>query len=171
MSTPIKAGDKFPDGVKFEHAPITDPDPKACGMPHEFDASKEFKGKKVVLVSVPGAFTPGCHAHHIPPYIESYDKLAAKGVELVVVIASNDSFVMNAWGKASGAGPDSKILFMSDTKTKFSSQIGWMAGVGDRNARWAMIVEKDGSVSYAEKEAGGLGEVKVSGADAVLAKL
>lgn len=80
-------------------------------MPQLYDASNEFAGKRVVLVSVPGAFTPvsalveisfiidlwqGCQARHIPPYIENIDKLASKGVDLVVVIASNDAFVMAA---------------------------------------------------------------------------
>lgn len=94
-------------------APITDPDPTACGIPQTFDASKEFAGKKVVLVSVPGAFTPGCQAYHIPPYFSNLDKLLQKGVDLVVVIASNDAWVMAAWGKVNGAKEDSKIRFMS----------------------------------------------------------
>jgi len=62
-------------------------------MPQEYDASKEFAGKKVVLVSVPGAFTPGCQAFHIPPYLENLDKIVQKGVDIVLVIANND-----AWG-------------------------------------------------------------------------
>lgn len=130
MSKPLKQGDKFPEGVQFEcvpllvsdnhpitltyisnrWAPITDPDPTACGIPQVYDASKEFAGKKVVLVSVPGAFTPGCQALHIPPYIQSLDKLQSKGVDLVVVIASNDAWVMAAWGKVNGVKADSKIL-------------------------------------------------------------
>jgi alkyl hydroperoxide reductase 1 len=88
---------------------------------------------------------------HIPPYLQSEDKLAAKGVDLVVVIASNDPFVMNAWGKVNGCTKDSKVLFMSDSS--FSKNHGWMAGMGDRNGRWAAIIEKDGTVSYAENEA------------------
>jgi len=121
-------------------------------MPQEYNASKEFSGKKVVLVSVPGAFTPGCQAFHIPPYLQNIEKLAGKGVDLVVVIASNDAWVMSAWGKVNGVKGDAKTLFMSDTKTFFSKEYGWAAGMGDRNGRWAMIIEKDGSVSYAENE-------------------
>jgi len=130
-------------------------------MPQEYDAGKEFKGKKVVIVSVPGAFTPGCQAFHIPPYLQNLDKLQSQGVDLVVVIASNDAWVMSAWGKVNGVKGDSKILFMSDTKTFFSKAHGWEAGMGDRNGRWAMIVEKDGTVSYAENE-GNPREVTVS---------
>lgn len=133
-------------------APITDPDPTACGMPQTYDASKEFKGKKVVLVSVPGAFTPGCQAFHVPPYLSNIEKLTEKGVDLVVVIGFNDAWVMSAWGKVNGVKGDSKVQFMSDTKSFFSKNHGWDAGMGDRNGRWAMIIEKDGTVSYAENE-------------------
>ena len=104
-------------------------------MPQEYDASKEFKGKKVVLVSVPGAFTPSCQAMHIPPYMQNLDKLVSKGVDLVAIIASNDSWVMSAWGKVNGAKKDSKILFLSDSKTHLAQQIGWMAGMGYRNGK------------------------------------
>ena len=121
-------------------------------MPQEYDASKEWKGKKVVLVSVPGAFTPGCQARHLPPYITNVDKILEKGVDLVAVIASNDAWVMSAWGKVNGVKDTEKILFLSDTKTGYSKQIGWMAGMGDRNGRWAMVIEKDGTISYAEQE-------------------
>jgi len=167
---PLKAGDKFPEGVKFDWAPITDPDPTVCGIPQEYNASEEFKGKKVVLVSVPGAFTPGCSAYHLPPYMKNHDEILSKGVDLIGVIASNDAFVMNAWGKVNGAKPDSKIYFFSDTKSFFSKNYGWAAGMGDRNGRWAMIIEKDGTVSYAEVEKSPR-EVTVSGAEAILSKL
>lgn len=59
-----------------------------------------FKNKKVVLVAVPGAFTPTCQANHLPGFIQNIEALKAKGIEQVVVIASNDPFVMSAWGKA-----------------------------------------------------------------------
>ncbi|KAF1991669.1 AhpC/TSA family protein-like protein [Aulographum hederae CBS 113979] len=166
---PLKAGDSFPDGVKFEWAPITDEDPTACGLPQEYDASKEFKGKKVVIVSVPGAFTPGCQARHLPPYIQKVEDLKSKGVDLVVVIASNDAWVMNAWGKVNQIKGDTPILMMSDTKTFFSKNYGWAAGMGDRNGRWAMVID-DGKVVYAENESSP-GQVTVSGAEAVLSKL
>lgn len=129
-------------------------------MPQVFDASKEFAGKKVVLVSVPGAFTPGCQAFHIPPYFANLDKLLQKGVDLVVVIASNDSWVMAAWGKVNGAKEDTKIRFMSDTKSFFSKNYGW-DGPADRNGRWAMVIEKDGTISVADAEEGP-GNVTVS---------
>ena len=121
-------------------------------MPQEYNASQEWKGKKVVIVSVPGAFTPGCQARHLPPYITNIDKILEKGVDLVAVIAFNDAWVMSAWGKVNGVKDSEKILFLSDSKTQFSKEIGWMAGMGERNGRWAMVIEKDGTISYAEQE-------------------
>jgi alkyl hydroperoxide reductase 1 len=138
-------------------------------------------------VSVPGAFTPGCQALHLPPFIEKLPELKSKGVDIVAVIASNDAWVMNAWGKVNHVKGDD-ILFLSDTKTLFSKNHGWAAGMGDRNGRWAMIISSDGTVKYADVEkvpftlrelskavadslAQGPGQVTVSGADAVLSKL
>jgi alkyl hydroperoxide reductase 1 len=151
---PLKVGDSLPDGVKFEYvphhpsslhssptiklrlthprwAPITDSDPTACGRPQEYNASKEWANKKVVLFSVPGAFTPGCQAYHLPPYISQRSKFSEKGVDIVATIASNDAWVMNAWGKVNGVKGD-EVLFLSDTKTFFSKEHGWPAGMGDR---------------------------------------
>ncbi|KAM3447022.1 hypothetical protein MY3296_009107 [Beauveria thailandica] len=126
----------------------------------------EFKNKKVVLVSVPGAFTPTCSANHIPGFIAKTAELKAKGVDQVVVIACNDSWVMSAWGKANNIH-DEFIIFASDDDCKFSKSIGWMASP-DRTGRYALVIDH-GKVTYAELEpAGG---VTVSGADAILAKL
>ncbi|EOD52344.1 Rab protein geranylgeranyltransferase component A [Neofusicoccum parvum] len=166
---PLKVGDKFPEGVKFDWAPILEDDPTVCGRPQEFDANKEFDGKKIVLVSVPGAFTPGCQAFHVPPYIQKIDDLKAKGVDAVAIIASNDAFVMNAWGKVNKAN-GKPIYFLSDTKTFFSKTHAWQAGMGDRNGRWALVKEADGTISYIENESNP-SQVTVSGAEAVLAKL
>jgi len=71
-------------------------------MPITFKASEEFKDKKVVLFAVPGAFTPGCSVRHLPGYIEKMEEIRGKGVDLVCVLASNDAFVMSAWGKVNG---------------------------------------------------------------------
>jgi len=166
---PLQVGDSFPEGVKFEWAPITESDPTVCGRPQEYDASKEWSGKKVVLFSVPGAFTPGCQARHLPPYIEKLDELKGKGVDIVAVIAFNDAWVMNAWGKVNGVKEDG-ILFLSDTKTFFSKEYGWQADAGDRTGRWAMIIDKDGKILYADNEKVA-GAVDVSSAETVLSKL
>jgi len=167
---PLKPGDKFPSDIKFDWVPNDNLDPTSCGRPQEYDAGKEWKGKKVVLVSVPGAFTPGCQAKHLPPYIENLSKLKEKGVDIVAFIAYNDAFVMSAWGKVNKVEGDD-ILFLSDTKSHFAKNHAWLvAPNAERNGRWAMIIEKDGTVSYAEVETKP-GVISGSGAEAVLSKL
>ncbi|KAI2604772.1 Redoxin [Hypoxylon fragiforme] len=162
----LKAGDSFPDGVTFTYVPYN-PDQgsvTACGIPIKYDASKEFKEKKVVVVSVPGAFTPTCQNTHIQGYIEKLPQLKAAGVDQVLVIAYNDAFVMSAWAKANGVKDE--IIFASDDGAPFSTSIGWTLGA--RTARYAIVVDH-GKVIYAEKEPAK--DVTVSGVDAVLAKL
>ncbi|KAF3918143.1 Peroxiredoxin-2C [Dactylellina cionopaga] len=164
----LQVGDSFPSGVVFSYIPYTDEkaDITACGIPINYKASEEFAGKKVVLFSVPGAFTPGCSARHLPGYIENLQALKTKGVDIVIVVAYNDAFVMSAWAKANGVKNDD-IIFASDAGTTFSQKLGWT--VGERTARYALIID-DGKIVYAEKEQKP-GDVSVSGAEAVLAKL
>ncbi|KAK4944498.1 peroxiredoxin type-2 [Elasticomyces elasticus] len=165
----LKAGDKFPDDVVFSYVPYTEEaaDITACGIPINYNASKEWANKKVVLFSVPGAFTPGCSVRHLPGYIEKLEEIKGKKVDIVAVLAYNDAFVMSAWAKANGIkNREEDILFLSDPETKFSKSIGW--NLGERTARYALIID-NGKVVYAEKEPGR--DVTVSGALAVLAKL
>ncbi|MCJ1336720.1 hypothetical protein MMC09_001998 [Bachmanniomyces sp. S44760] len=166
--TGLKAGDSFPEGVEFTYVPydVEKSSITTSGSPKPYEASKEFADKKVVLFAVPGAFTPGCSARHLPGYTENLSKLKAKGVDIVAALAFNDPFVMNAWSKANGVKND-EIFFFTDTETKFSKSIGW--NLGDRTARYVLIID-NGKITYAEKE-NSPSEVTVSGADAVLAKL
>ena len=167
MPAPIQAGVPFPPGVTFTYIPPTgDLDLTACGLPQKYDASKEFSNKKVVLVAVPGAFTPTCQEQHVKSYIERLPELKAAGVDQVVFIASNDQFVMAAWGKANGVKDDS-ILFASDAGLEFSKSIGW--DNGERTQRYAIVVDH-GKVVYADVETV-RGSIEKSGAEAVLAKL
>jgi len=163
----LKVGDSFPGGVTFSYVPYTpeNGDITSCGIPINYDASKEWANKKVVLFAVPGAFTPSCSAKHLPGYIENLAALKGKGVDIVAVIAFNDAWVMSAWGKANNIKDDS-ILFLSDPETKFSKAHGWT--MGERTGRYAMVID-NGKVTYAENEPGR--EVTVSSAEAVLAKL
>ena len=131
-----------------------------------FNASKEFANKKVVLFAVPGAFTPGCSVRHLPGFITALPQIKEKGVDLVAVVAYNDAFVMSAWAKANEVKNDD-ILFLADDGGKFGKTVGWT--LGDRLARFAMIVD-NGEIKYLEREQSP-GEVTVSGAEAVLAKL
>ncbi|OJD12384.1 hypothetical protein AJ78_07009 [Emergomyces pasteurianus Ep9510] len=164
---PLKAGDDFPAGVKFSYIPWHEDKGEitACGIPQTYDASKEWADKKVVLFAVPGAFTPSCSENHLPGYIANLQKIKAKGVDVIAVIAFNDAFVMSAWGKANKVtGND--ILFLSDVETAFSKSIGWT--MGERTGRYALIIDH-GKVVYAEKEPGR--GVTVSSAETVLSKL
>lgn len=78
----------------------------SCGIPTNYNASKEWADKKVVLFAVPGAFTPGCSVKHLPGYIENLKDFKGKAVDVVAVLAFNDAWVMSAWGKANGIKGD-----------------------------------------------------------------
>lgn len=106
------------------------------------------QGKKVVIIAVPGAFTPTCSNHHLPGYVEHADKIKSKGVDTIACVSMNDAFVMAAWGKDQGVGD--KVLMLADSDGEFTKGIGQEVdlerlGLGVRSQRYAMIVE-DGVV-------------------------
>ncbi len=129
-----------------------------------------FKGKKVVLFAVPGAFTPGCSLTHLPGYVVLADQIKAKGVDTIVCMAVNDAFVMDAWGKAQNAD---EIQMLADGNGEFTRALGLELdasgyGMGQRSQRFALVAE-DGVVSrLAVEPAGG---VDVSAAEKILAVL
>jgi peroxiredoxin len=108
-----------------------------------------FKGKKVVLFAVPGAFTPTCHKNHMPGFVKNADAIKAKGVDAIAVTGVNDVFVMDAWKKASGA--DGKIdYFLADGNADFAKAVdltfdGSAPGLGTRSKRYCMLID-DGVV-------------------------
>jgi peroxiredoxin len=158
----IKVGDKMPAG-KFTR--MTQDGPQKLG------SDELFKGKTVVLFSVPGAFTPTCDAKHLPGYVGLADQLKKKGVDTIACTAVNDVFVMNAWGKAGGVGD--KILMLADGNAEYVKALGLELdatgyGMGLRGQRFAIIV-KDGVATHVNIEAPG--EFKVSAADYVLKQL
>ncbi|THH27138.1 hypothetical protein EUX98_g7047 [Antrodiella citrinella] len=170
----IKVGDTLPTGTTFLHIPYQPEESFAsCGIPVKVKTAEEWKGKKVVLVSVPGAFTSTCHQTHLPPYLEKSEEFKGKGVDVIAVFAANDPFVMSGWSKVSGL--KDKVLSLSDPEATFAKQIGWDIdlsgrgiGLGTRVARGAIVLD-DLKVVYVEREPGT--DVSVSGADAVLAAL
>ena len=128
-------------------------------------------GKRVVLFAVPGAFTPTCHAKHVPSYLEHLDALTAKGVDTVACVAVNDAFVLDAWARACGA--EGKLTLLSDGNATFTKAVGLDFdgsgfGLGTRSKRYSMLVE-DGVVKALNVDAPG--EFKVSSAQAVLETL
>ncbi|KAJ3482703.1 hypothetical protein NLI96_g6799 [Meripilus lineatus] len=171
MAPTIKVGDTIPKGT-FQYIPSSPETDSlaACGIPIAL-STDEWKGKKVVLVSVPGAFTPTCHVNHLPPFLEKYEEFKGKGVDVIAVVAANDAFVMSGWSKATGL--KDKILALSDKYAEWSASLGLSLdlsglGLGTRTNRYAIILD-DLVVKYVEVEpAPG---VTVSGAEAVLAAL
>ncbi|WFD45368.1 peroxiredoxin type-2 [Malassezia psittaci] len=164
-------GTQIPD-TNFAYVPYSAEleDSKACGIPTSFQSQSQWKGKKVVIVAVPGAFTPTCTANHIPPFVEKYDQLKKKGVDEIVVIAANDPFVMSAWGVSQQA--KDHLIFAQDVNCEFSKHFDATLdlsdkGMGLRTARYAMVVD-DLKVQYFGLDSG---ELSKSSAEAVLSHL
>jgi peroxiredoxin len=157
----IAVGDKLPD-VKLVKA--TENGPEAV------QSVDYFKGKRVALFSVPGAFTPTCSAKHLPGFVEKADELKAKGIDEIVGTAVNDPFVMGAWNKASGS---SDITMLADGNADFAKAVGLTMdgsgfGLGLRGQRFSMVVN-DGVVEQLHVEAPG--EFKVSSAEYLIENL
>ena len=129
-----------------------------------------FKGRKVVLFSVPGAFTPTCSAKHLPGYVENMDAFKAKGVDLACM-SVNDAFVMDAWGKNQNVPPE--LTMLADGNGAFAEALGLKFdasafGMGERAQRFALYAD-DGIVKVLHVEAPG--EFRVSSAEAMLAAI
>ncbi|EKM77804.1 hypothetical protein AGABI1DRAFT_93140 [Agaricus bisporus var. burnettii JB137-S8] len=169
----LKVGDTIPEGT-FKYVPYSPElaDNSATGTPQDYNITAEWKGKKVVVVSVPGAFTPTCHQQHLPPFIQNYPQFVQKGVDILVVISANDPFVTSAWGRISGS-PD-KIIYASDMDASWSNKLGLATdqlskvGFGVRTQRYALVVD-DLKVTFIASE-GGLG-LEHSSAEKILAHL
>jgi peroxiredoxin len=135
----IKIGDRLPDisfkVMKGDH-------------PHDYSVAELFKNKRVLLVAVPGAFTPTCHRNHLPGYLTHADEILKKSIDKIYVTGVNDVYVMDAWREASKAG--NKITFLADGSADFAKAVGLTLdasahGLGLRSLRYAMIVD-DGVV-------------------------
>ena len=117
--------------------------------PEKIPYADLFAGRKVVLVGMPGAFTPTCHRNHLPGFLENRDAILAKGADEIVVLTTNDTHVLKAWAEASG-GRD-KVRFVSDGNAEFIQKTGLAndssaRGMGTRSKRFAMIVD-DGAIT------------------------
>ncbi len=158
----IKSGDRMPSGTL-----------KTMTRDGIKDVTTDelFKGKKVVLFSVPGAFTPTCDAKHLPGFVELAGQIKAKGVDTIACMAVNDVFVMNAWGKSSNVGD--KVMMLADGNGDYAKALGLEMdgrgfGMGTRGQRFAVVVE-DGVAKQVNVEAPK--EFKVSAAEYVLGQL
>ncbi len=139
--------------------------------PKKITTDELFKGKKVVVFALPGAFTPTCSAKHLPGFVNHADKLKAKGVDTIACLSVNDAYVMDAWGKQQHA--DGKVTMLADGNGDFSKAVGLTMdaakyGMGLRAQRYAIVVE-NGVVKTLNVEAPGAFEV--SSAEAVLKAL
>ncbi|ABY30987.1 MULTISPECIES: peroxiredoxin [Methylorubrum] len=127
-----------------------------------------FKGRRVVLVGVPGAFTPACHRNHLPGFVAKREEILARGIDAIAVTSVNDIFVLNAWQQQSGA---EGIEFLADGNAEFAKAIGLEMdgsgfGLGPRSQRYAMLVD-DGVVRILNVE-DTPSKAEVSGAEALL---
>lgn len=157
----IQVGDRLPD-VPITIATAEGPKPTTTG---EF-----FKGKRIALFAVPGAFTPTCSARHLPSYVEKADELKKNGVDEIACISVNDPFVMAAWGQRDGSDD---ITMLADGNGDFAESTGLTMdgskfGLGKRSQRYSMIVD-DGVVEQLNVEAPG--EYRASSAEHMLDQL
>jgi peroxiredoxin (alkyl hydroperoxide reductase subunit C) len=159
----IKVGDTIPS------MKLMTPGPDG---PREISTDEIFRGKKVVLFAVPGAFTPTCSAKHLPGFIEHAQALRAKGVDTIACLAVNDAFVLRAWAKDNGI-EDGSIVMLADGSATFTKALGLeldlvARGLGVRSQRFALVAE-DGKVMHLGVEQPG--GFEVSRAEAIIAAL
>jgi peroxiredoxin len=157
----IQVGDRLPD-VPLAIATAEGPQPTTSG--------EYFKGKRVALFAVPGAFTPTCSARHLPSYVEKAQDLKGKGIDEIACISVNDPFVMQAWGERDASGD---ITMLADGNGAFADAVGLVMdgskfGMGKRSQRYSMIVD-DGVVQQVNVEAPG--EYRASSAEHMLDQL
>jgi peroxiredoxin len=158
----LKVGDKVPSATFTVFGP---------DGPGPITTDELFKGKKVALFAVPGAFTPTCSAKHLPGFKQHAAELKAKGVDTIACVSVNDVFVMKAWGDDQGVGDD--VVMLADGNGDFTRAVGLELdasrfGMGPRSQRYSLVVD-DGVVKDVNVEQGG--EFKVSSAEYMLAQL
>ncbi|MBS0282803.1 MAG: peroxiredoxin [Proteobacteria bacterium] len=157
----ISVGDKLPKTTLVK---------ATANGPEAVDSEDYFKGRRVALFAVPGAFTPTCSAKHLPGFVDKEAELKGKGIDEVACTAVNDPFVMGAWAKSADADG---ITMLADGNGDFAEAIGLTMdgskfGLGKRSQRYSMVVN-DGVVEQLNVEAPG--EFKVSTAEHMLASI
>ena len=145
----IKVDDCFPDVTFFQ---LED------GNPKTFKSSQIFNEKKIILVSVPGAFTPTCSNEHLPGYVKLYDEFKKKGIDDIYFVAANDPFVMEAWINSTS---ERKIKYLADSNFELLDATGLemdltVAGLGKRLSRFAIFIDNGLIKKIFDEEGGGL---------------
>jgi len=159
----IKVGDRLPE-AKFIVMTEEGPKPKTT--------DEIFKGKKVALFAVPGAYTGTCHKMHMPSVFQNASAIKAKGVDTIAVVSVNDAFVMKAWKRDTDFNDEA--IYLADGNADFAKALGVEFdgsghGLGTRSKRYSMLVE-DGVVKMFNLEPNP-GKVEVSGGDTLLGQL
>jgi glutaredoxin/glutathione-dependent peroxiredoxin len=155
-------------GEKLPKANLVKASPEG---PQPIDSEDYFRGRRIALFSVPGAFTPTCSARHLPGFVDRVDELRAKGVDEVACVAVNDAFVLQAWAESAGAV--GKVTMLADGNGDWARAMGLTMdgskfGLGERGSRWSAIVD-DGVVEQLNVEEPGA--FNVSSADYMLERL
>ncbi len=158
----IKVGDTLPSATFMT---------MTADGPRPITSDEIFKGKKVALFALPGAFTPTCSVKHLPGFRDHAGDFTAKGVDAIACLSVNDVFVMGAWAKDQNVGD--KVMLLADGNGDFTKAVGLEMdgtkfGMGKRSQRYSMVVD-DGKVTNLNVEEGG--DFKVSTADYMLAQL
>ena len=158
----IKVGDKIPSIVLQQ---------KTADGVQPVKTDDLFKGKKVVLFAVPGAFTPTCSAKHLPGFLQNADAIKKKGIDTIACVSVNDAFVMDNWAKNQKV--DGKVVMLADGNGDFAKAVGLEMdasgfGMGLRSKRYAMVVD-NGTVKSLHVEKPGAFEV--SSAEYILKQL
>ena len=161
----IKVGDRLPAG-SFR---IKNKD----GAIGEHSVDELFKGRKVVLVGVPGAFTTTCHNAPVPQFVANAGILRDKGADRIVVMAVNDAHVMKSWGESLGA--DGRIDFVADGNGDYARELGLAidlagAGMGTRVKRFSMLVD-NGVVKTLNFEPEGAKSIQATGAATMISQI
>lgn len=145
---PVKVGEKLPEGV----LQVFEGDKKVDVEMHKF-----AKGKKVILIGIPGAFTPVCSTRHIPEFVGMFPKFE-KLVDAIAVISVNDAYVMREWAKTF-PGAEGKVLFLADPAAEYTKKLGFEAdlrkdGLGERSRRFSLMAD-DLTIKILHLEEGG----------------
>ncbi len=165
----IAIGERLPEGVLSEMIEIETP---GCTVgPNAFKVSELVRGKRIVIIGVPGAFTPTCSAKHLPGYVANHEKFRVKRVDEIWCVAVNDAFVMGAWGKEQKCAD--RVRMMADGSAAYTKALGLdmdlsARGMGIRSRRYSMLVE-NGVVRILNVEQPG--KFEVSDAETMLRQL
>jgi peroxiredoxin len=158
----ISVGDRLPKATLIK---------ATADGPQPVDSEDYFRGRRIALFSVPGAFTPTCSARHLPGFVDKAEELRAKGVDEIACTAVNDAFVLQAWAESAGA--EGKVTMLADGNGEFVNALGLgldasRHGLGQRGQRFSMVVN-DGVVEQLNVEEPGA--YNVSSADYMIDRL